>query len=71
MPCNKDQNLKGKLCLLKIQLNKKWCQLQSLQLSKSPGENDWAANLIGNEKQMLTFTTAQPLNLSLPTVLAK
>ena len=49
---------------------KNLCQLQSLQLSKSPGENDWAANLIGNEKQMLTFTTAQPLNLSLPTVLA-
>lgn len=63
MHCNKGQNLK--ICLLKIQLNKKR-HSQELMLN-SPDENDWVADLIGNMKEMLTFTTAQALNFSVPT----
>lgn len=77
MPYNKSQNLKRKLCLLKILLNEKWYSwelpsaLVALQLSNGRDENDWVADLIGNMKEMLAFTTAQSLNFSVPTVLGK
>lgn len=62
MHCNKAQN--SKICLLKIQLNKK--DSQEL-MPNSPDENDWVADPTGNIKEMLTFTTAQSLNFSVPT----
>lgn len=42
-----------------------------LQLSSGPDENDCIADLIGNMKEMLTFTTALPLNFFVPTALVK
>lgn len=77
MPYNKSQNLKRKICLLKVQLNEKWYSQElvsipiSRQLSNGADENDWVADLIGNMKEMLTFTTAQSLNLFVPTALVK
>lgn len=63
MHCNKAQNFK--ICLLKIQLNKKR-HCQEL-MPNSPDENYWVADLTGNMKEMLTFATAQSLNFSVPT----
>lgn len=40
-------------------------------MSNGRDENDWVADLIGNMKEMLAFTTAQSLNFSVPTVLGK
>lgn len=63
MHCNKAQN--SKICLLKIQVNKKrHCKKL---MPNSPDEDDWVADPTGNTKEMLTFATDQFFNFSVPT----